>query len=86
MDDAATKWSGLGPVLEDLHRFQNYHLRLGLKNDAIAIWNTFGIELISTKDEQHFMDEPNPDGLLVDQMQCIDLQKIDGRRKMPNLA
>ncbi len=58
----------------------------GLENDAIAIWNTFGIKLISTKDERRFMDKPNMDRLLVNQMQCIDLQKINGHGPMPNLA
>ncbi len=58
----------------------------GLRNDATAIWNTFRIKLIGTKSEQCFLPEPNPDGLLEYQMQCVDLQKIDGHGPMPKLA
>ncbi len=57
-----------------------------LEQDAIAMRNTFGIQLISTKREQHFLPNPNLDKLLNNQMQCLDLQKIDGRGPMPNLA
>ncbi len=58
----------------------------GLEQDAIAIWSTFGIDLISTKGEQRFLPDPNPDKLLTNQRQCINLQKIDGRGPIPNLA
>ncbi len=50
------------------------------------MWNTFGVELIGTKSERRFLPNPNPDGFLQHQMQCIDLQKIDGLGPMPKLV
>ncbi len=58
----------------------------GLENDILAIWNTFGIEVIGIRKQRDFLPEPNPDRLLHFQMQCVDLQKIDGLGPMPNLA